>query len=67
MSECPQCASHDIDQTIKFDLTMIDADECQHDFECYECGCLFQILFAPIDTRVIERGIRPGLTESDAA
>jgi hypothetical protein len=50
---CPNCSSDNVDQTDKFDLTIIDHEECQHDFECFDCGCLFNIVFAPIATKIV--------------
>jgi transcription elongation factor Elf1 len=52
---CPHCESSDTEQTGKFDLTVVDARECRHDFECCDCGALFQIIYAPVRTIVIER------------
>jgi hypothetical protein len=55
-TKCPQCRSREIRQTDKFDGTNIDPDEVVHDFECDNCGCLFNIYFAPVETKVFERG-----------
>lgn len=43
--KCPRCKSDDIEETGKFDLTEINPDNCRHDFECQECGQLFQIWY----------------------
>ena len=51
---CPNCNSDNVDQTGKFDLTEVNASECRHDFECFDCECLFQIVYRPIVARVIE-------------
>lgn len=51
---CPRCNSENVDQTGKFDLTVIDARECRHDFECADCECLFQIVYRPISTIVVK-------------
>ena len=51
---CPHCGSDNVDQTGKFDLTIIFATECSHDFECDDCGCLFQITYHPIATKIVE-------------
>jgi hypothetical protein len=53
---CPQCHSENIEQSVKFDLTLIDREECQHDFECNDCGCLFNIVYAPIATKIVQKG-----------
>jgi len=53
---CPQCHSRELSQSSQFDGTVIDADECQHDFECGHCGCLFNIIYAPIQTKIFQRG-----------
>ena len=50
---CPSCDSTSVDQTGAFDLTVVDNTEARHDFECADCGCLFQIVFSPISTLVI--------------
>lgn len=50
---CPKCDSEELEQTDEFDLTMVDKDECHHDFVCTDCGCLFSIVFAPIDTKIV--------------
>lgn len=47
--------SENVNQTGKFDLTYIGKDECQHDFECDDCGCLFTITFALIMANVVEQ------------
>ena len=52
---CPKCNSNDIVETNKFDLTNIDPEECSHDFECENCGCLFQIIYHAIETRIVEQ------------
>jgi len=51
---CPHCSSENIDQTDKIDLTVIDPAECQHDFECSDCGCLFTIVYHAIAANIIE-------------
>lgn len=51
---CPNCGSDTIDQTGKFDLSVIFPSECSHDFECDSCGCLFQIIYHPIATKIVE-------------
>lgn len=55
---CPKCGGDDIEQTGEFDLTVIAADECQHDFVCNQCGCLFNIVYAPISTIVVGQSER---------
>lgn len=50
---CPNCGSDDIQTTDKFDGTVMEPSEAILDFECSECECLFQIIDAPIDTRVV--------------
>lgn len=55
-TKCPYCDSDEIDQTQKIDLTTISPEECTHDFECLDCGCLFTITFAAIADTVIEPG-----------
>jgi hypothetical protein len=50
---CPKCHSEHIEQTGKFDLTVVDADECRHDFECLDCGTLFQIVYHPARTIIV--------------
>ena len=52
--DCPNCNSSDVDQTDKFDNTVISSVEVQHDFECGDCGCLFNIVYHPISTAIIE-------------
>ena len=52
--ECPACKSSNIDQTGKFDLTLVEPSEARHDFECVDCGCLFQIIYHPINTVIVE-------------
>ena len=52
---CPHCASNDVVETSKFDLTLVSVDEARHDFECEDCGCLFQIIYHPIETRIIPK------------
>ncbi len=54
--ECPQCGSKEMHETGKFDLTVIEKTECRHDFECDHCGCLFSIVYAPIEAVLVERG-----------
>lgn len=51
--DCPKCDSDNVNETNEFDLTVIYPEECQHDFKCGECGCLFVILYAPISANVI--------------
>ena len=51
--DCPKCDSDNIEITDEFDQTNIDKDECCHDFRCNDCGCLFQIVYAPISTQII--------------
>lgn len=53
---CPQCDSEVVETTTKFDLQVIERTEARIDFECHDCGCLFQIIYHPIETHVIERG-----------
>lgn len=50
---CPKCNSDSVDQTGEIDCTVIQSDECIHDFVCFDCGCLFTIKFAPISTSVV--------------
>ena len=52
--KCPNCGSDNIDQTDKIDLTMIDPKECHHDFECYDCECVFLIVYTAIRASVVE-------------
>ena len=53
---CPQCDSEEIDQTSRFDQTVINEEECWHDFECFNCGCLFRIGYAAHWTQIVEKG-----------
>lgn len=55
--KCPKCQSENIDQTGKFDLTSIYATEARHDFECFDCECLFQIIYHPIMAVIVEEAI----------
>lgn len=50
---CPHCGSEDIHTTDKFDGTVIEPSEAILDFACDDCGCLFQIIYSPIDTRIV--------------
>lgn len=50
---CPRCNSCFIEETSEFDMTYIFHDECQHDFVCLMCGCLFSIVFQAFKTKVI--------------
>jgi len=52
--KCPSCNSDEVDQTTKFDLVDIDNEQCTHEFECMDCGCLFTITYQAIDTTIIE-------------
>jgi len=60
---CPYCGSKNIEETGLFDMTYIEPDECGHDFECSDCGGLFQILYAPFEVRKVA-GAKPGEVES---
>lgn len=60
--KCPQCDSDSVQTTCQFDGTVIEPTECIHDFECSDCGCLFQIVYTPIETRIHQRG---DLSEKD--
>lgn len=51
---CPKCNSNDIVETGMFDLTVVSPEEARHDFECENCGCLFQIIYHPVSTLVVE-------------
>ena len=51
---CPACGSRDIESTSEFDLTLVEPDECRHDFECAECGCLFQIVYSPVSVVAVK-------------
>jgi len=53
---CPKCHSNSLEETGEFDLTVVDPNEARHDFKCQECGCLFQIIYNPISTMIIEEG-----------
>lgn len=53
--KCPHCDSESVETTGKFDLTVIEATEAIHDFECSDCGCLFQIIYHPIETRIFKK------------
>jgi len=48
--DCPHCNSVTIEETGLFDLTLIDRTEARHDFQCNDCGCLFQIVYQPVCT-----------------
>lgn len=50
---CPQCNSENVEESGKFDLTVIDRNEARHDFECNDCECLFQIIYAPINAIIV--------------
>lgn len=50
---CPHCGSDEIQTTDKFDGTVIEPEECIHDFECDDCCCLFQIVYSPDETRIV--------------
>ena len=52
--KCPNCNSENIEETGKFDLTLVESTECRHDFQCNNCEALFQIIYAPIRTSIIE-------------
>lgn len=51
---CPSCSGTDLLQSSKFDLTVVDVDECRHDFECCDCRSLFSIVYAPVGTVMFE-------------
>ena len=55
---CPQCKSDDIEETGEVDLTLVEPNECRHDFVCCACGCLFQIHYQPIQAVVIGQSER---------
>ena len=60
---CPFCGSKHIGETDRFDMTYIEPAECGHDFECDDCGGLFQILYAPFEVRKVA-GAKPGEVEA---
>lgn len=47
---CPKCSSNDIVESSQYDLTLIEPDECRHDFECNRCHHWFQIVYAAVGT-----------------
>jgi transcription elongation factor Elf1 len=51
--KCPHCNGISVYETGVFDLTIIDRTEARHDFQCNDCGCLFQIVYTPARTIVI--------------
>jgi ssDNA-binding Zn-finger/Zn-ribbon topoisomerase 1 len=53
---CPTCDSDNIMETGRFDLQLVEPDECRHDFECFNCGECFQIVYAAVATKLV--GIR---------
>lgn len=53
---CPQCNSENIATTNKFDLQSIEATEARIDFECFDCGCLFQLIYHPVEASIVTRG-----------
>lgn len=54
--KCPVCNSDNVYESGKFDLTLIDPQEARHDFECGDCEALFQIIYHPVATKLIEKG-----------
>ena len=50
---CPKCGNERIEETGKFDLTLVDRAEARHDFECRNCGCLFQIIYKPARAMIV--------------
>lgn len=54
--KCPTCHSSDIQESAKFDLTLVEAEECRHDFECNKCETLFQIVYKPMIVLLVETG-----------
>jgi transcription elongation factor Elf1 len=44
---CPNCNGVSVEETGLFDLTLVDRTEARHDFQCNDCGCLFQIVYTP--------------------
>lgn len=56
MIRCPHCASDDIEQTGRMDAGYVTADSCQHDFECWSCGCLFLVEYHAILTKIVDNG-----------
>lgn len=58
---CPQCDSDNVEETDKFDLTVIYNNVCHHDFECFDCKCLFQIEFHPVQATIIENQFGTGI------
>lgn len=47
---CPYCEGVNVEETGKFDLTLVDRTEARHDFQCNDCGTLFQIVYQPVCT-----------------
>lgn len=45
---CSNCGSDNLVETSKVDMTIINKNNCRHDFECVECGTIVIIEFAPI-------------------
>jgi hypothetical protein len=50
---CPKCNGSGVEETVAFDLTLVERTEARHDFQCRDCGCLFQIVYHPVDTIVV--------------
>ncbi len=51
---CPHCNKDSLDETDDFDLTIIDNEECQHDFKCSNCGRYVTITYRAHEARVIQ-------------